>query len=61
MQLSPLSPGFIDELVSRLSQEFRDYVSREIDSDWLVVYIDAKEVEDKKEMVKAGAEAQEYA
>jgi len=48
MQL-PLSPGFIDELVSRLSQEFQDYVSREIDSDWLVVYIDAKEVEVKED------------
>lgn len=45
----PVSSDAIERLVNRLASEFEDYVMRELDPDWLVLYADAKELEVKED------------
>jgi len=45
----PVSSDSIERMVERLACEFEDYTMRELDSDWLVLYVDAKELEVKED------------
>jgi len=45
----PVSSDSIDRMVERLACEFEDYTMRELDPDWLVLYVDAKELEVKED------------
>ena len=45
----PVSSDSIDRMVERLACEFEDYAMRELDPDWLVLYVDAKELEVKED------------
>jgi len=37
-----------EAMIERLSGEFQEYMSRELDPDWLFIFIDAKEIEVKE-------------
>lgn len=43
----PVSSEEIDNMAQSLADEYKEFTGRELSSDWLIVYIDAKEIEVK--------------